>query len=383
MTRIVYPTLFFLFALGCYASGDDTRIWKDSTGKFSVEAELVSVQDGKVVLKSIAGKEIKISIERLSDEDKIFVQNSQGEPDTETSDPEANETSTDSKPTDSKPALKAKPSAKVPSTEIVSLKDMATRFYDDLRTKDRMIARSMLTDGAQRLAEENKSALEYLPSPDAVKSALRVGKPKISAGQAMVPVIVRIDGESQNTSLLLHKVEDQWRVFAISAKTEGAENTINFEAPINVGKKSESPLAKLRNQPISVSGITLEGTPVSLEQYKGKVVLIDFWATWCGPCRAEIPNILANYQKYRSAGFEVIAISVDEDLRELASFVKQEAPPWVVLADKHPNNKVSMGNQFGISSIPTVILVGPDGKVLDIDCRGPKLGQRLFEIFGG
>ena len=378
MTRIVYPTVFFLLAMGCFASGDDTRVWKDSTGKFSVEAELVSVQDGSVVLKSIAGKEIKISIERLSDEDKIFVQNSQGEPDTEKSDPEADDTSTESKPT-----LKVKPSAKVPSTEIVNLREMATRFYDDLRTKDRMIARSMLTDGAQRLAEENKSALEYLPSPDGVKSALRVGKPKISGEQAMVPVIVRIDGESQNTSLLLHKVEDQWRVFAISAKTEGAENTINFEAPINVGKKPESPLAKLRNQPISISGITLDGKPVSLEQYKGKVVLIDFWATWCGPCRAEIPNILANYQKYRSVGFEVIAISVDEDLNELASFVKQEPPPWVVLADRHPNNKESMGNKFGISSIPTVILVGPDGKVLDIDCRGPRLGQRLAEIFGG
>ncbi|MEI8213124.1 MAG: thioredoxin-like domain-containing protein [Planctomycetota bacterium] len=378
MTRIVCPTVLFLVAMFGYASGDDTRIWKDSTGKFSVEAELVSVQDGKVVLKSTAGKEIKISIERLSDEDKLFVQNSQGDLDADTSNPATNDTSTDSKT-----ALKAKPSSKVPSTETVNLKELATRFYDDLRTKDRTIARSMLTDSSQRLAEENKSALEYLPSPDAGKSALRVGKPKISAEQAMVPVIVRIDGEAQNTSLLLHKVEDQWRVFAISAKTDGVENTINFEATVNVDKKSESPLAKLRNQPISISGITLEGIPVSLEQYKGKVVLIDFWATWCGPCRAEIPNLLANYQKYRSAGFEVIAISVDEDLKELASFVKQETPPWVVLADKHPNNKESMGNKFGISSIPTVILVGPDGKVLDIDCRGPKLGQRLSEIFGG
>lgn len=146
-------------------------------------------------------------------------------------------------------------------------------------------------------------------------------------------------------------------------------------------RSPESPLAKLKNEPISITGLTLTGSPISLEKYKGKVVLIDFWATWCGPCRAEIPNILSNYQRYHSAGFEVIAISVDDDLNELLSFVKEENPPWVVLADKHPKNTASMAGKFGISGIPAFILVGPDGKVMDVNCRGAKLGQKLAEFF--
>jgi len=371
MTRITFPTIWLFVAIVCHASEDDPRTWTDSTGKFSVQAELLSIQDGHVVLKTPTGKEIKISLERLCKEDQIFARHSQIEPASNPKD----------SPVESKATRNTKASAKAPSTDIANLKELATRFYGDLSTKDRTIARSMLTEAAKSLAEESKSALAHLPNPDTGKSAVKVGKPKISAEQATIPVIVRIDGVVQNTSLHLRKVEDQWRVFAISAKMGDEENTINFEAAISMSKKSESPLAKLKDQPISITGLTLTGTPVSLENYKGKVVLIDFWATWCGPCRAEIPNILANYQKYHSAGFEVIAISVDGDLDELMSFVKEENPPWVVLADKHPKNSESMANKFGISGIPAFILVGPDGKVLDINCRGEKLGQRLAEAF--
>ena len=78
----------------------------------------------------------------------------------------------------------------------------------------------------------------------------------------------------------------------------------------------------------------------------------------------------------------MIAISVDDELGELMSFVKEENPPWVVLADKHPQNRNSMASKFGISGIPAFILIGADGKVLDINCRGQKLGQRLAEVFG-
>jgi thiol-disulfide isomerase/thioredoxin len=372
MTRTSVPIIWLFAALICHASEDELRTWKDSTGKFSVHAELLSIQDGNVVLKTPTGKEITVSLKRLCEEDQIFVRESQIDP---ASYPKE-------APVESKSTRNTKASANVPSTDIANLKELATRFYSDLSSKDRTLARSMLTEAAQSLVEESKSPLAHLPNPDTGKSAVKVGKPKISAQQAIIPVIVRIDGVAQNTSLHLRKVEEEWRVFALSAKMGNEENTINFEAALSLNKKSESPLAKLKDQPISLTGLTLAGTPVSLEKYKGKVVLIDFWATWCGPCRAEIPNILANYQKYHSAGFEVIAISVDRDLDELMSFVKDENPPWVVLADKHPNNRESMANKFGISGIPAFILVGPDGKVLDIDCRGAKLGQRLGEAFG-
>jgi len=88
-----------------------------------------------------------------------------------------------------KSKIKAKPLAKAPSADIANLKEMATRFYSDLSNKDRMIARSMLTEAAKSLAEDNKSALAHLPIPDSGKSALKVGKPKISDEQATIPVL--------------------------------------------------------------------------------------------------------------------------------------------------------------------------------------------------
>ena len=172
-------------------------------------------------------------------------------------------------------------------------------------------------------------------------------------------------------------------MYAMSAKFGRNEITIDFEEAVEAstaGLKQE-PLATLVNQPIELLGLTLDGKPVSLADFKGKVVLIDFWATWCGPCRAEIPNIAANYQKYHSAGFDVIAVSVDKDLDALKEFVVKENPPWTVLADYHPQNQTPMARKFGISGIPAFVLVGTDGKVVDVNCRGDELGQQLEKLF--
>jgi thiol-disulfide isomerase/thioredoxin len=114
-----------------------------------------------------------------------------------------------------------------------------------------------------------------------------------------------------------------------------------------------------------------------MSKYQGKVVLVDFWATWCGPCRAEIPNIKENWDKHHDQGFDVIAISVDQDLKALGAFVAEEKPPWTVVADNFPSNHKQMDARLGIRSIPAFILLGKDGKVAAVNCRGPQLGQQL------
>ncbi|MBN2291909.1 MAG: TlpA family protein disulfide reductase, partial [Pirellulales bacterium] len=107
-----------------------------------------------------------------------------------------------------------------------------------------------------------------------------------------------------------------------------------------------------------------------------------FWATWCGPCRAEMPNILENWNKHHADGFEVIAISVDQDMKALREFVAKEQPPWTVVADNFPTNQNKMGARYGIRGIPAFILLGKDGKVVAVNCRGPRLGQEIAKLIG-
>jgi thioredoxin-like negative regulator of GroEL len=96
-----------------------------------------------------------------------------------------------------------------------------------------------------------------------------------------------------------------------------------------------------------------------------------------------MPNVYENYVKYHPQGFEVLAVSLDKDLMDLKRFLVEKNPPWVVLADEHPSNPQSMASKFGIRAIPTMLLIGKDGQVLDADCRGARLSAKLAEIFGG
>jgi thiol-disulfide isomerase/thioredoxin len=133
---------------------------------------------------------------------------------------------------------------------------------------------------------------------------------------------------------------------------------------------------KLVGNPMHLEGKTLDGKDFDWDKYRGKVVLIDFWATWCGPCRAEIPNIKDNYQKYHRQGFEVVGISLDQiSSLELAEFVKKEEVPWTICRDA--DSPHSMAAYYGIQGIPDMILVGRDGKVVTLNARGPGLGPQV------
>ncbi len=133
---------------------------------------------------------------------------------------------------------------------------------------------------------------------------------------------------------------------------------------------------------MTIEGITAEGQPFDWGDYSGKVVLIDFWATWCGPCRAEMPNVLKNYEKYRENGFEVVAISVDDNLNALEEYLESESPPWTVLVDEHPENKgKSVAAFYGIDAIPATVLIGSDGKVITLQARGRQLDSQLERLF--
>ena len=118
------------------------------------------------------------------------------------------------------------------------------------------------------------------------------------------------------------------------------------------------------------------GKPISVANYKGKVVLIDFWATWCGPCVAELPNVLKAYEKHHSKGFEIIGISLDQDQTKLTTFTQQKNMPWQQFFDgKGWANKLAA--KYGVNSIPATYLLDGDGKIIAKNLRGEDLEQAV------
>ena len=160
-------------------------------------------------------------------------------------------------------------------------------------------------------------------------------------------------------------------VYATLLKKFGADNP-------SLKQKVGDDLARLDRvgRPAPPATVTdLDGKPFKFDDLKGKYVLVDFWATWCAPCLAELPRVQAAEAKYRDKGFRVVGVSLDETKGPVVDFVRARKLPWTQV-----HNATCAGDlvqAFGVGSIPATFLIDPKGTIVRLDLRGAALDKAL------
>ncbi|MEN0048977.1 MAG: TlpA disulfide reductase family protein, partial [Bacteroidota bacterium] len=125
---------------------------------------------------------------------------------------------------------------------------------------------------------------------------------------------------------------------------------------------------------------TPEGEDLKLSDLRGKIVLVDFWASWCGPCRRENPNVVKMYEKYKDQGFEILGVSLDKQETRWLQAIEQDKLTWPQVSDlKGWQNEVA--TLYSVRSIPSTVLVDAEGKIMARNLRGAALEAKLEQVF--
>lgn len=124
-----------------------------------------------------------------------------------------------------------------------------------------------------------------------------------------------------------------------------------------------------------------EGKEIKLSSLKGKIVLIDFWASWCGPCRKENPSVVRTYQQYSPKGFEIFSVSLDQQKEKWVQAIQQDNLTWKNHVSDLKGWQSAAAQLYGVTSIPYTVLLDKEGKIIAKNLRGPALEQKLAEIF--
>ena len=271
----------------------------------------------------------------------------------------------------------AKAAAELDASEKEDVKAFVAKsmeFFSKTKLDAQMLP---LVSAVFNLAQQNLGGEELAKT--ARKLAIRLAESDDPQVAVNAPAVISL-------SAALYQKEDKndeaiksyQEVAKLLAKSENAQISRSAE-------KLEGAIRQLKliGSSIDIKGKLVDGKKFDWAKYNGKVVLVDFWATWCGPCIEELPNVKEVYEKYHDQGFDVVGISLDDDRETLDAFLEKEHIRWPILFSSDPAAtgwEHPMATYFGISSIPATILVDRQGKVVTLSARGERLGELVAEL---
>jgi thiol-disulfide isomerase/thioredoxin len=212
-------------------------------------------------------------------------------------------------------------------------------------------------------------------------SAQQIYKLHVAEATAMIKSFGDLYEKSIVSILALQMIEPELELPYLSQKADNLSKMYPTSTVVSDFKKMID-AAKLLAVGTEAPEINLpdpEGKNISLNSLRGKVVLVDFWAAWCGPCRAENPNVVRIYDKYKNKDFEILSVSLDRDRESWLAAIKADKLTWLHASDlKYWESAVV--KTYNIKGIPLTILIDKTGKILAKNLRGKELEDKLAEV---
>ncbi len=208
-----------------------------------------------------------------------------------------------------------------------------------------------------------------------------------SLSQAQVQLVRRIIRENKDNNIPVPYIVEAMQLLGYDGLKEALDPKTAYYNHPDLAKAKQllatydkrAPGTKFKDMTMN----DMDGKEVTLSQWagKGNYVLVDFWASWCGPCRQEMPNVVVNYEKYHAKGFEIVGVSFDQNKEPWVKAVQTMGLRWPQMSDLK-GWQCAASDLYGIRSIPASVLIDPQGTIIALDLRGKALGKKLKEIFG-